>query len=1064
MALSIYASNRLEQLVDAFAVVAQQPLSSPLVPEQIVVQSRGMQRWLSMALARKFGVWANCEYPFPNAAIQSLFSAVLPDSSVSSRMSKQTLTWRILHTLPALLAEPEFAPLCGYLQDEIDSLKAYQLAGKIADSFDQYSLFRDDMLESWEQGHGEGWQPILWRALIADTEGYHRGQLSRMFLKKLSEETPLDTELPERLSLFGISYLPERHLHHLTAIAQWTDIHMFLLSPTREYWADIRARREQIKLSPQHRELRIEGNPLLASLGRLGREFSDMIIDASEQAHIDQDIYLDCGEDTLLQALQSDILNLRSAKPGEIKRPLVRNDLSVMLQSCHSPMREVEVLHDQLLFLFEQHTDLTPADVLVMTSDIENYAPYISAVFGAERCAEKRFPFAIADRSLADSGEISALLQKLLLLPTARLTLVELLDFIESAPICERFDIAPDEIEQMRRWLDDVRVRWGADAEDRARLDLPSYAQNSLQAGLDRLLLGFAMATDGSRMFNDQLPCDGAEGSSAITLGKLCQLVQLIIEARERLALPQTLSDWGSELKTLLATFVCENDINQRELDQIGGLATELITLQNNADYLRPISAEIFRSWISSQLENSEQSYGFMTGGVTFCAMLPMRSIPFRVIALLGMNDDAFPRQGRAPGFDLIAQQPRRGDRSLREEDRYLFLEAILSARDVLYISYVGQSPRDNGEIPPSVLVSEFLDCIDQNFTIDGKPASAHLLTKHRLQAFSPIYFSGQSTLFSYSSANCAQRPASNSSPPFGLLLTSPLPEPDSSLKQIDLDRLLRFYDNPARFFLEQRLQLTITALDEPLEEKEPFMLGHLDAYLLKDDLIEAALRGDDPRDSFTAIRARGVLPPGEPGTVAFEELLEQVTQFTDKLTNLCNGHSRRDDLEFDLRVGEFSLGGRLSSLWNHAQIRYRCSSFKAKDLMRLWIRHLVLNLLAQSDPDLPDQSFLLMRDKSVHLSAITDPRVALQQVLDLYWEGLCRPLPYAAETTLAFSHKLSWNEDKARKVWFGSDFKAGEIKDTYLKRCFGENALFGSEFDRVARLLMTPLLSHLGG
>lgn len=313
MPLNLYTSNRMEVLVDTLKAALREPLASPFTQEVIVVQSRGMQRWLSMELASRFGVWANGHYPFPNAMVQKLFGALFSEKPDTSSFAPEVMSWRIMRLLPELLDTEPFGTLRRYLADDPDGLKLFQLSEKIADTFDQYTLFRPEMLSAWEAGEsqpaGEEWQPVLWRKL-ADGEGMHRGRMKELFCRQLSPLSPGVKEIPERITLFGISYLPKFHLDMLSAVARVTEVNLFLLSPTREYWGDILARKAIVRLPEEERALRMEGNPLLASLGRIGRDFSDMIIDMSDSAFHQEERYDDPGEECLLHGLQSDILNL----------------------------------------------------------------------------------------------------------------------------------------------------------------------------------------------------------------------------------------------------------------------------------------------------------------------------------------------------------------------------------------------------------------------------------------------------------------------------------------------------------------------------------------------------------------------------------------------------------------------------------------------------------------------------------------------------------------------------------------------------------------------------------
>jgi len=1067
MSLTIHTSNKIENLVDALADILKQPLASPFTPEVVVMQSKGMQRWLAMELASRFGVWANCSYPFPNALIAQLYKQIVPDIPATDSYAPDCMSWQIFGLLPGFVDKESFAPLQHYLSDDQEQLKQYQLSQKIADTFDQYTLYRPELLERWEQGsineQDETWQAILWQELSRQGNGFHRGRLKQLFCKQLQITVPEQGLLPERIALFGVSYLPTYHLEVIAAVARHTDVHLFLLSPTREYWADIISLKGKAGLAPEDQPARFEGNPLLASLGRLGRDFSDLTIELGNLACRDEDLYAEPEGACLLHQLQSDILNLVGAEEDRLLQPVSVADTSIQIHSCHSPMREIEVLQDQLLALMEQEAGFEPRDILVMTPDIEAYAPYITAVFGGVQNPAHRIPFSIADRRLASEGVVASVLQKLLALPGSRLTVVQLLDLLSISPVLRCFDLEEGDLATIRGWLEDTAVRWGMDQQARGRLGLPEYRANSWRAGLERLLLGYAMSDDNGCLFHDKLPYDAMEGASVQLLGKLISFVNRIEQAAEELIRPRSLGDWSLQLRTVLLDFTVADDETSRELITVSGIISALAELGTASGYSGEVTFAVVRAWIVSQLEQEEKGLGFMTGGVTFCAMLPLRSIPFKVIAMIGMNDGAFPRQNLAPGFDLIARHPQRGDRSLRDEDRYLFLETLLSARQNLYISYVGQSVRDNSEIPPSVLVSELLDAVLRSFCSEnGKALEQQLVTKHRLQGFSRQYFTAGSPFFSYSEENCtALIEQCNSSGPPVLFMPEQMPEPAEEWRDIPLPRLLRFITNPAQFFLEQRLGIRLDPPVEPLEELEPFAAEGLASYSLKTEMLDLVLQGGDPGQLLASVRSRGILPPAQHGDLLFREHLVDAQKFAEKITREIGDTKPLPHLDLLLELNGFRLHGRLATLWPERMLRYRCAKMKAKDQLKAWIEHLVLNVL--QEPDYPCQTLLLMTDRSVLFSPVEEPEEILQAVLELYWQGLSRPLPFFPESALAYaSAKPPWDIGKALGKWSdGYRDLPGEGSDRYFRLCFGKTDPFDAEFERIARLLLGPLLQY---
>ena len=387
--LNLYTGNRLETLQLKLArQLGQNPLP-PLQKEIVVVQSKGMQRWLNLEIARQNGICAHMEYLFPKAFVYTLFRQVA-DLPEKSPFAPEILTWKILKILPGLIETPEFETLKNYVKDDISGLKKFQLAEKIAAVFDRYVILRPEMVTRWDRGENpfadifeeSAWQAVLWKKLT-ESETSAAGPAHHAALKNIFLETSVrELDLPPRISVFGISTLPPFYIDIFLKIAQRAEVNLYYLNPCREYWEYaysekqiLRFTKEGLSDDDQYYE---HGNSLLASMGSAGREFFSLLL--SSIGDTGEDLFFDPGDRTLLSSVQSDILNLRQRKKGD-GPAVAQSDTSIRVHACHSPFREVEVLHDQLLDLFEQQPDLLPADIVVMTPDVTSYAPLIQAVF-----------------------------------------------------------------------------------------------------------------------------------------------------------------------------------------------------------------------------------------------------------------------------------------------------------------------------------------------------------------------------------------------------------------------------------------------------------------------------------------------------------------------------------------------------------------------------------------------------------------------------------------------------------------------------------------------------------
>lgn len=1064
--LKLYTSNRLETLLDGLATVVSKPLSSPLEPEIIVIQSRGMERWLSMELAKKFGIWMNCQFPFPNTFVWDVLRAVIDDIPHISRYSPQVMTWGIMGLLPKYAQAMDFGVIRDYLEGEGTQLKRLQLSERIADVFDKYSVYRPEMLLRWEQGsngdgHGENWQAGLWRGLFGQEQGKHRAGLLREFLHIMESGKAEPEKLPKRISIFGIPALPAYHLAIISALASLVDIHFFLLSPTREYWADIVPEKKMGRDTDDLLHFDV-GNRLLASMGKLGRDFFSLLVKGDYEE-------FPCFEEpegkSLLSWVQKDILNLVDRDDRE-RVMIDGSDESIQIHSCHSPMREVEVLYDKLLDLFESLPGLTPKDIIVMTPDIEMYAPYISAVFSTSQDERMQIPFSIADRRAPSESNVIDVFVKILGLKGGRLAAPEVMDLLESQVIQERFGFGADDIELITRWVTRTRICWGIDGAHRAGMGLPAFDECSWKSGMDRLLLGYALRGNEEKMFNNILPYDDLEGNETEVLGKFLEFRQQLFHSVKELEGKYTLAGWAELMKSFLGRFFVEDEKNERELEILRTKIGDLASKQMLSGFEEPVGMEVIRYHLSKQLREEELSMGFMTGGVTFCEMLPMRSIPFDVVALMGMNSDTYPREYRPVGFDLVAHDPRPGDRSLRDEDRYLFLEAILSARKCLYISYVGQSIRDNSELPPSVLVSELTDHLDHGFAIAGaKKIADSVVCRHRLQPFSPIYFSGEGRLFSFSEEDCeAARVKPEERPGKTPFVSGPIPHKGSENREITVADLKRFFRNPSRHFLNHCLGVYLEEKRPVPDDQEPLDgLDALEEFKLREWLTSKKIAGKDAKDCLAVVRGEGILPPASPGKAVYEDISLLVDQFSEEL-KVHMGSEQLPPLDIDIHGADFRVLGRLENIWKSTLVEYQCvERDRVRDHVDVWIDHVILNCAGKGR--YPRGSIFARIGGAWFFNPLQDPMAELAKLCSYYFRGMTEPLKFFSRTSAKYAERVLRGKGHgealkaARSDWDGSDFAPGEKEDPYYKLCFCHAAPLDDAFAAIALSVFEPLL-----
>lgn len=1094
--LKIHTSNRLETLAEQLANVLSAPAGPPLAPDVIVVQSRAMARWVSLEIARLSGLCMNCEFPFPRAFIERALRVFFPEMADAAEFSADVMAWKIHRLLPSLARKKEFAPVKNYLVEN-DALKSFQFSQKIARLFDQYLVYRAEMLMRWERGSGEKeWQAILWRALAGEKMALHPAALHEALDGRMAAR-PSGGTLPGRISIFGISSLPPFYLRVFFGLSRHCEINLFSLHPSREYHGhDLSPKRKARLLSrAADRGAKISaddlpsGNPLLASLGRLNREFTDTCLELDERAgfvaYEQPEQFIEPDGDGMLATVQGDILRARNrGDGGNPKIEIAPGDRSIQIHACHSPMREMEALYDQLLDLFDKDPSLKPRDIFVMTPDIEKYAPFIEAVFAFPEDDRLYIPFSVADRPPLGNSETIDTFLSLLALPGSRCTASEIFSLLESVPIRRRFKFTDGDLTQIRQWIVGSGIRWGIDAAHRAGFDLPELEANTWRAGFRRLLLGCAMAGGNRVLFEDIMPCDEVEGGLGETLGRFLSAAEALFSLVTQLSEARPLAQWPDALGALPDRFFPSD--TPEEVGDLRLIRTALEHLRRVAELTggdQKVEFRAVRHHLSQLLEETGQRGGFLTGGVTFCALKPMRSIPARVLCLVGMDDQAFPRQSGAPEFDLMARDRKCGDPSPRDDDRYSFLEAIISARELFYISYIGRSAIDNGEIPPSVLVSELLDYLDQAFVFpDKKKTRDFIVREHRLHAFSPRYFDGKNPgLFSYSAANAAasrgleERHGAEGK---GLELLSafslqpfkePLPEPGEEVRNVELGALTDFFSSPARHFVRQRLGIRLEEKDDTLVDDEPFKLDNLERYQFKQELVARSLE-KLPAD-HREFAARGVLPLGGIGASAFHTLNREAGDFLKKVEPELRDAAPEEPLAVDLRAGAFSLSGKIEPIYGGRIVQFRCAKLKPKDRLSAWILHLAKCAAA---PDAVNETLLIGGDETVRFAPVKNAAELLANLLAIYWRGLCKPLPffpasaleYAAAELLPSGHAQLSPIEKARRKWHGSEYrhsgeKDGEATKNYTALCFGKADPLDGEFASLALAVFGPLLQN---
>ncbi len=969
--------------------------------------TRGMERWLTQRMSaalgttpgRRDGVCANVDFPPPGRLIADAVATASGIDPDTDPWRPERAVWPLLEIVDASLREPWLKRLADHLGTGEDRrARRFSSVRHVAELFDRYALYRPEMLERWAAGEGDHWQAHLWREL-RDRLTVPGPAERRDAACRTLREHPERADLPDRLSLFGLTRLPAGHLQVLKALAAQRDVHLFLLHPSPAQWERLTGhppveRRDDV----QERA----SNPLLASWGHDSRELQ-LVLGAD---HVDHLHPIEHRTGTLLARVQDDVRNDRRADhPG---------DRSIQVHSCHGRARQVEVLRDAILHLLADDPTLEPRDVIVMCPDIETFAPQIQATFGAGddevepvEGAPPDLRVRLADRSLRQTNPVLGVVARLIELAGERLTASQVLDLADREPVRRRFRLDDDDLARMEEWVRASGIRWGLDAAHRAPFKLEQLPSGTWRAGLDRLLLGVTMSEDDQRLFARVLPLDDVESGAIDLVGRFAELIDRLRASVDALTAPKPIDEWAAALAAAadLLTTTPPRDAWQRA--ELQRLLDDVVS--EAAGHTAELALPELRTLLADRLQGRPTRANFRTGHLTICTLVPMRSVPHRVVCLLGLDDGVFPRKTPRDGDDLLLDDPHVGERDARTEDRQLLLDALMAATDRLIVTYTGNDERTNLAKPPAVPVGELLDLVGHDIVV-----------RHPLQPFDQRNFERGAlvpeTTWSFDRVTLRGAQAlSGERAPRARFLTDPLPPLEGEL--VELDDLVRFVERPVRTFLRKRLGISVADYSDEVEDALPVELDALEEWGVGQRLLNARLQGAERRGAILAEIARGKLPPGVLG----EPVIRRIDPVVDAIVeHVPEGEATSLDVRVALPDGR-TLSGTVANLVGDVLRTVTYSKVNPRHRIGAWVRLLAVQA---AYPGRDFEAVTVGRGPdgvTVARAGGLDGPLALDylvELLDLYDRGMREPPPLYCLTSAAYASGA-----EPRGVWESGKF-----------------------------------------
>ena len=1099
MVLHVHRAARTDLLADGLAEVLRERPSDPFQPELVVVPARGVERWLTQRLSHRLGVsdrsgdglCAGVEFLRPTSLV-----ALLTGTERTDPWHPDRLVWSVLGVIDAGIDEEWCRPLATHLGHFFDGVEAelrrsrrYSVARRLAGHFASYAAQRPALLVQWSAGNnGDGaggalpadlaWQPELWRRVAERVGGptpdvRHEQTLARLRAGAVAPG------VPQRLSMFGHTRLALTEVELLDALAVHRDVHVWLPEPSSAltvklagFVADGPVRRDRDD------SVRAVSHPLLASLGRDTRELTRALARTTHTPHAHPS-----GEatpNTLLGWLQADLAADQVPGPDvTASRVLAPGDRSVQVHACHGPARQVEVLREVLVGLLQDQPDLQPRDIVVMCPDIEVYAPLIQAAFGLG--AEAGLPAVgthpahqlrvrLADRDLAVTNPLLGVARQLIAVASGRATASEVLDLISTAPVRRRFGFSDNDLDTITSWVQESGVRWGLDAQHRARFGLAHLEQNTWLRGLDRVLLGVALAEEADRRLGSTLPLDSVPSGQIELAGSLAELLSRIHRAVDALLSSGPATEWMSALREGVSSITA---VPLRDAWMSAQFERELAHLAHDGSGADGVSVRLadVRTLLEDVLRGRPTRSNFRTGSLTVCTMTPMRSVPHKVVCLLGLDDGSFPRVTTLDGDDALARAPMTGERDLRSEDRQLLLDAIMAAGQTLVLTYSGASEHTGQTRPPAVPVGEILEALARTTASDVSGVHLH----HPLQPFNDRNFTitgpdslGTSRPFSFDPTSAAGAQARRDQHPRPPLVTAPLFAPEPDLTLADLKGFLR---NPAKTFLKA-CEIAVPWDEDPIRDAIPITLDGLESWAIGDRFLQALVTGADESELVRSERLRGLLPPGDLGDRALADVLDKAHRIASASAPDRVGVSAEIAVSLGLPGG--SLTGSVSGCHGQSVVHSAYSSMGAKVIAPLWVD--VLALAAQTDAPATGMAYARF-GKSVRKATIgpvnpDDARAFLEDLAASCREGMRTPVPLPLATGFAWAREGNPREARfqADKSWRTSPSSPfpGEDQDSAFVRLYGSRAslqtLIGAGLPQWAHRIWSPATPLLKG
>ena len=1052
MSLTLYLSDSHEKLINKLLQVLKDSPQDPFIEQKIIIQRQGISSFLKNELVKKKGIICNLDLPFLNTFVHNTLEECLEEPPDFDFFQPSRMCWEIYSILKDI--QEDYEDIKQYIQGGQKTLKLFQLSEKVADVFDDYQIYRPNLLLKWKncEEESDSWQAVVWRRLTEDRISIKKG-----FKNFIFQNLECSWER-NYICVYGIPTMAPIYLSFFKKLSQYIDVYFFHISPFKEVSIPTLPNQDNKYQQPFlkndiENNLNISfSNSLLEKLGSTNFEFTTLLFNISDSTKT----YFSSRmlNNTLKEVQQSILSNNNTIDYTE--------DQSIQIHSTHSPHREVETLYNYILDIINKSSDITPGDISVIIPQIDEYIHHIEAIFERFRNTKKFLPYNIADQPPAGFDRLKNTLLKILNIDQSRFKASYIIDILENKVVRNKFEIEKDNLNLIKKWLEEAGIRWGLDSEYHSKYGEVDFEENSWQFGLKRMLLGYAFRNeDEDRFFKDILPYDEIEGEYAIILGNLVAFIEELKKTYYLIQEEHSLKKWQNIIIQVLNNFFSGNSEIQSYIIQ---LRHKIQSCFENLKHKKKYKLPIIKNFLKNNLIAENQGHGYFRGKVTIGSPQHMFGIPSKVTCILGLNEGEYPREDRTISFNKLGDTDWLADRSKQKEDQNMFLQSLMTTHKNLFLSYQGFDNRTNEEFPPSLIISDLIDFImapGQNHNQLDKKDNPFII-KHPLNSFNYKYFiEEENQLYSYFQndyeAASALLKRKQSIDFWNSENSLPKWKPGSNF-EVETNQFIKFYKNPVQYFAKNRLGINFKTNKKEIEDQEPLELDSLENYILQNYISNKIVKNKPKEEIYQTVKSKGQLPIKNRSRPFFESKYEQIKQGLKTSYVYNDNHFQPNKLlqnadykQIKLEKDKIIIAGEIGPITNNILVYFQPSKFKGKHAVQMWIKHILLNNFYKELHTLGIMKNNKNEFQGYYLKPLQEQDSILVNLVKLFKQGMESPLPFFPNSSY---QKL--DNPNNRNYW-DSNYRDNNEYDQYAELFFKSDLIETEEFEQLSKKIFSP-------